>query len=114
MEIFVDANKIKGFSNIEGKIIKMHLSTDLWRKTLAPMGSTIEDVIKNLDANSLRIVLIVNQEGTLEGTISDGDVRRGLLAGFSLASDASSILNNKPMVVPLNVDRGLVIQLMKS
>jgi dTDP-glucose pyrophosphorylase len=110
----IDANKIKGFSNIEGKIIKMHLSTDLWRKTLVPMGSTIEDVIKNLDANSLKIVLIVNQEGTLEGTISDGDVRRGLLAGLSLASDASSILNNKPMVVPLNVDRGLVIQLMKS
>jgi len=92
----------------------MHISEDLWRKTLAPMSSTIEDVIKNLELNSLKVVMIVNQKGTLEGIISDGDVRRGLLSGLSLSSDASSILNTKPMVVLRDVNRELVVELMKS
>ena len=92
----------------------MHIYKNEWRKTLVPMNSTIKDIIKNLELNSMRIVIVVNQKGTLEGTISDGDLRRGLLSGLLLSSDASGIINTKPIVVSRDVKRELVIELMKS
>ena len=42
----------------------------------------IRRVISAIDKGGLRIALIVNNAGKLLGTISDGDIRRGLLKGL--------------------------------
>jgi Mg/Co/Ni transporter MgtE len=76
------------------------------------LESTIEQAIRNLDAAAVKIVMVVNPLGQLEGTISDGDIRRGLLRGLTLESPIASVIHRTPMVVVPEMGRELVLQLM--
>ncbi len=77
-----------------------------------PLSATIEEVITNLTKISLKIVLVVNDSGELQGTISDGDIRRGLLRGLNLKSPIESIIHHNPLVVTEEIGREAVRKLM--
>ncbi len=83
-----------------------------WQDAVLPADSSIEQVIRNLDQVAIKIVLVVNEKGEFEGTISDGDIRRGLLNGLHLQSSSSSLINRKALVVPPGMERDLVLKLM--
>lgn len=87
---------------------------DIWRQAILPVDATIQQAIRNLDEIAIRIVLVVNAVGKLEGTVSDGDIRRGLLNGLDLTSPISSVVHHNPLVVPPNVAREVVLLLMQS
>ena len=89
-----------------------NLILENWRHATLPESATIQDAIRNLDDVSLQIVLIVNNENILIGTLSDGDIRRGLLNGLKLDSPIESIIFRNPLVVPESLQRSLVLQLM--
>ena len=76
------------------------------------MGSTIEDAVKNLDIVAIKIVLVFNSNGVFVGTISDGDIRRALLSGLNFQSQIDGIVHRGALVVPPNVGRETVLQLM--
>jgi dTDP-glucose pyrophosphorylase len=84
----------------------------IWRKAVIPSNATIHQVISNLDQVAIKIVLVVNEVGELEGTLSDGDIRRGLLKGLTLNSPVTNIINRNALVVPPDMKRELVMQLM--
>ena len=90
----------------------MNSSDQLWRQAILSATATIEQAIRNLSEVSIRIVLVTNETGVLEGTISDGDIRRGLLKGLDLDSSIASIIRHNPLVVPPELGRELVKQLM--
>ncbi len=77
-------------------------------------SATLLDVINNLNDVSLKIVLIVNDKGQLMGTVSDGDIRRGLLRGLNMESPITDVIRRNPLVVPDGMSRDLVLQLMTS
>jgi dTDP-glucose pyrophosphorylase/CBS domain-containing protein len=83
-----------------------------WRKALLALDSTIQDAIRNLDQSALRIILVLDGEGCLYGTISDGDIRRGLLRGLDLKSSIENIIYRTPLVVTPEIGRETVRQLM--
>ena len=84
----------------------------IWRQATLPVSATIGQAIRNLDEIAIKIVLVVNEVGVLEGTVSDGDIRRGLLNGLDLNSPISSIVHRNALVVPPELSRELVMQLM--
>jgi dTDP-glucose pyrophosphorylase len=86
----------------------------MWRKALLPAGSILQEAVRNLDDSALQIALVVSEAGTLTGTITDGDIRRGLLRGLSLSSPIDSVVNTDPMVVPPGFGRDQVLQLMRA
>lgn len=43
------------------------------------------------------IALVVNEKGELVGTVSEGDIRRAMLAGKSLQSQAKEVMNRNPI-----------------
>jgi len=88
------------------------VTDDVWRQAILTNNSTIEAVIRNLDKVAIKIVLVINEEGTLEGTISDGDIRRGLLRGLDINSSIESIVYRNPIVVSPDMGREIVRQLM--
>lgn len=88
--------------------------SSIWRQTLLPLEATIADAIRNLDKSSLRIVLVVSVDGILQGTITDGDIRRGLLRGLILASPVIAVMNRNALVAPEPMNRDLVLQLMRA
>ena len=83
-----------------------------WRRALLVNSSTIQDAIRNLDEVAIKIVLIVDEFGKLEGTISDGDIRRGLLRDLRMDSPITTVVQRKPFVVPEGMTRETVKQLM--
>ena len=81
---------------------------------MLPTGSTVEQAIRNLDQSALQIVLLITPEEKLVGTITDGDIRRGLLKGLDLQSQVDNIINHRPTVVPAQVPRDTVVQIMHA
>ena len=90
----------------------MDLAEKYWQKAILPAGATVGEVISGLNEVATKIVLIVNEHGVLIGTISDGDVRRGLLKGLDMTSSIASIIHRNAIVVPTALSRELVMQLM--
>ncbi len=89
-----------------------NLREELWRQAILPANATIQQAILNLNEVTIKIVLVVNEAGALEGTISDGDIRRGLLKGLDLNSSIASIIHRNALVVPFEMGRELVMRLM--
>jgi dTDP-glucose pyrophosphorylase len=85
-----------------------------WRKALLPANATLQQAIRNLDESGLQIALVTAADGILLGTVTDGDIRRGLLRGMSLESPVEPIIFKEPLVVPPQLERGTVLQLMQA
>jgi dTDP-glucose pyrophosphorylase/predicted transcriptional regulator len=85
-----------------------------WRSTLVPMGATIQQAIHSLENSCMQIVLAVSDENKLLGTITDGDIRRGLLKGLKLECGIDEVMYRSPLVVPQDIGRELVLQLMQA
>ena len=90
----------------------MNLSSAVWQQALLTSEATVRQAAQCLEKTGLKIVLVINEDGELEGTILDGDIRRGLLAGVDMDSFVSAVLHKNALVVPLDLDRKLVVQLM--
>ena len=84
------------------------------RKALLPADSSLQQAIRNLDDSALQIALVVSADEILLGTITDGDIRRGLLRGLDLSSPLTSIIGREPLVVPPGMSRDTVLQLMQA
>jgi dTDP-glucose pyrophosphorylase len=83
-----------------------------WKRALLPATCSLQDAIRNLDETALRIVLVIGDDGRLQGTVSDGDIRRSLLKGLTLNESLGSVLRRTPFVVPMQFSRDTVRHLM--
>src|ERR1051325_1895950 len=90
------------------------MATELWQKTLLPAHATLQEAIRSLNETSFQIVLVTSSDGTLLGTLTDGDIRRGLLRGLDLNSSINTIIQREPLVVPPELSRDTVLQLMQA
>jgi len=87
-------------------------SEKMWQRAILPPTTTLQEVVQNLNDVSIKIVLIVNDKGELEGTVSDGDIRRGLLQGLGLTTAITDVVRRNPLVVPDGMSHETVLQLM--
>jgi dTDP-glucose pyrophosphorylase len=85
-----------------------------WRSALLAPEATVQEAIANLNRSTLQIVLVADAEGRLVGTVTDGDIRRGLLRGIALTDGVESIIVRQPLVVTPQLTRDLVLQLMHA
>ncbi|HBF39615.1 MAG TPA: nucleotidyl transferase [Firmicutes bacterium] len=60
---------------------------------------TIRKAIEQLNENALQILLVVNSEKVLLGTVTDGDIRRFLLNNTTLDKPVARIMNKNPKFV---------------
>ncbi|MBR2149299.1 MAG: CBS domain-containing protein, partial [Campylobacter sp.] len=60
--------------------------------------SSIKEALKIIDSGALQMALVVNSDGKLLGTISDGDIRRGLLSSMELTQSIESLYYRTPIV----------------
>ena len=90
----------------------MNTTEELWLQAILPESSTIGQAIRNLDQVGIKIVLVVGKGNKLIGTISDGDIRRGLLKGLDLNDSIARLVNHNALVAPPEMARDIVVQLM--
>lgn len=84
-----------------------------WQGLCLPQAATLQAAAERLEQQKIKIVLI-ESNGLLIGTISDGDIRRGLLKGLALQDSVELVLNPSPFVVPSSIEKKTVVQIMKS
>jgi dTDP-glucose pyrophosphorylase len=88
-------------------------SDESWKKSLLPLGMTLRQAIRSLNEAKLQVVLVVEKNNILVGTLTDGDLRRGLLRGLSMDNPIDEIVCRDPLVLPSDVSSEIALQLMK-
>ena len=84
-----------------------------WTKILVAPDTKIHRVIEMIDKNALKIALVADENRKLLGTVTDGDIRRGILKGISLECPVHQIMNPKPVTIPLLKDRKSILNIIK-
>jgi dTDP-glucose pyrophosphorylase/predicted transcriptional regulator len=89
-------------------------STYVWEKSLLQADTTLLDAIKNLNSSGFQIALVISSDNTFIGTLTDGDIRRGLLRGLDLDSSIKTIIYRDSLVVPPELGKETILQLMQA
>jgi dTDP-glucose pyrophosphorylase len=79
----------------------------------APASATILTALEKIDRSATGICCLV-QDRKLVAVLTDGDVRRALLAGATLDAPALPIAQRRPRTVPESTSRASVLDLMTS
>jgi dTDP-glucose pyrophosphorylase len=85
-----------------------------WKDIQLHVNATLHDAIVCLDSGALQIVIVVDDAGILQGTVTDGDIRRAILAGKQMTDPIRDIMNAKPVFVSTDARRDEILALMKS
>lgn len=73
-------------------------------------NSTIRKALEKIDSGSMQIALIVDEDDKLIGTLTDGDIRRGLLSNLSLDDSIETIIFTTPTVARLGESKEAILQ----
>ena len=85
-----------------------------WRKALVNSNATLEEAIQILDKAGLRIALVVSKANKLQGTLTDGDVRRALLKHLPLDTPVSHVMNTQPKTAKETWTESYIVGLMEQ
>ncbi len=78
------------------------------KQYLVSKGSCIKDAMKKIDSLKPKILFVV-EEGKLVGALTDGDIRRYLLAGGNVEDAVDLACNKKPKRVARSVEEAVVM-----
>lgn len=67
-----------------------------WEQALVGPAITLREALQAIDRVGSQMVLVVDERRVLLGTLSDGDARRALLRGLSLADPVSAAMHREP------------------
>ena len=76
--------------------------------------STIKEALKIIDSGAMQIALVVDENERLIGTLSDGDIRRGLLNNLSLSDIIKTIIFNTPTVCTIEDTKEKILEVAVS
>lgn len=77
-------------------------------------AASLRDVMAAMDVHGHKATVLVGADGTISGLMTDGDVRRALLAGAQLHEPALPHATRKPTAVHEGMDRAHVLDLMRG
>ena len=72
---------------------------DLSKYLISPDFS-LRETIKVIDQGAVQIALVVDTKQRLLGTVTDGDIRRGLLKGETLESSVNQVMHREFRSLP--------------
>ena len=84
-----------------------------WERALVGPEMTLREALATIDRAGSQMALVVNAERCLLGTLSDGDVRRGLLKGLSLTDKVSVAMHLNPTVAGATETRRSILATMR-
>jgi Nucleoside-diphosphate-sugar pyrophosphorylase involved in lipopolysaccharide biosynthesis/translation initiation factor 2B, gamma/epsilon subunits (eIF-2Bgamma/eIF-2Bepsilon) len=74
-------------------------------KILVYMDYSVKKALEILDLGARGVVLVVDKNKKLLGTITDGDIRRSILKGISLESSIQEIVHYNPVCASIHMTR---------
>src|SRR2546423_13137592 len=83
-----------------------------FEQILVARGATVREAIASIDAGAIEIALVVENGRRLVGTVTDGDIRRALLAGTTLEDPIDPIVHTDPVTAPAGTDDATLLAIM--
>lgn len=68
------------------------------QKFIGKNNLTVSQAMQQIDKNTCGILFLIDDDGRLQGCLTDGDVRRFLLAGGKMSESAIEAANKKPRI----------------
>jgi len=84
-----------------------------WKRTLVKKTDPVRKAVAIIDEGALQLAIVVDDGMKLQGIITDGDIRRGLLHGKTMDSLVQEVMNANPLTMPENVPAGRAMLMMK-
>jgi dTDP-glucose pyrophosphorylase len=85
-----------------------------WKNVLIKPSNTLRDALKIIDTEALRIALVVDEQDSLLGVVTDGDIRRGILENLPLTAEISNVMNTTPLTAEMGTSREQLIAIMEE
>jgi dTDP-glucose pyrophosphorylase len=79
---------------------------------ISPKATALE-ALSAIDRGASQIALVVDEQRRLLGTLTDGDIRRGLLHGASLEESVEQLMNRQFRFVRSSDDQSDVLEMMR-
>ena len=77
-------------------------------------SATIREALEVINSGAMKIALVVNEKDKLLGTLTDGDIRRGLLKGLGLNNPIESLIFEMPTIAKISNTREEILNLALS
>ena len=84
-----------------------------WKEIVVSPDTSIRDTLRVIDAGSAQIALVADADGRLVGTVTDGDVRRGILRNLPVESPVSAIMSTSPTTAAAQDSNDEILAMMK-
>lgn len=78
--------------------------------SLSP-NSTIREALKIIDSGAMKIAIVVDEHEKLLGTVTDGDIRRGLLGTLGLEDAIEPIIFKTPTVCTIDDTKEKILEI---
>jgi hypothetical protein len=81
-----------------------------------PLGNEaiLKDVVNSIEQSHRRIAVVLDKNGCLIGTLTDGDVRRSFLNGGTMETLAVDAMSKNPVVAKIDSSETVLMSLMKE
>ena len=77
-------------------------------------NATIKEALEIIDSGAMQIALVVDDNDKLLGTLTDGDIRRGILMGLDLDSSIETIVFKEPAVAKISSTKEEILKIALS
>ena len=74
------------------------MGREYYKRCLINEDVSIQDTTKLIEKRKLKIVLVIDNSNRLIGTVTDGDIRRGILTGKSSDKRIKEIVIKNPLL----------------
>ncbi|MBJ6723161.1 nucleotidyltransferase family protein [Geomesophilobacter sediminis] len=85
-----------------------------WKNILIEPDTPVVKAMEIIDASALQIALVVDAANRLLGTVTDGDIRRGILNNVGLNEPVRKVMFNKPSTARIEDGRESILSIMKA
>lgn len=78
------------------------------------VNNTLMDAVKVIENTVKRLAVVVSEDKSVVGTLTDGDIRRCLLHDSTLQTLVSEAMNKNPIIAPVNTSDSSLMELLKK
>lgn len=85
-----------------------------WKEIVVNKNQTLLETMRIIDETTLQFVVVVDTENCLLGTVTDGDIRRGILRGEGLDVPIKQVMNPSPITACIENTYSDCLRLLKK
>jgi dTDP-glucose pyrophosphorylase len=85
-----------------------------WQEVAVSPNQSVEEAMEVIDNGGAQIALVVDALDFLQGVVTDGDIRRSILAGHPLDDPVHQVMTPSPVTARPNEDRQKLLSTMQA